>query len=184
MAEEKPEVTEICKRVINAFIDDMDEAGRKKAEKALREIDEMELMIKANRQDRYFMLRSLESDDLKMDETYSAINRKIKESLEKGLRVILCVGETAEGCEQTFTERQIKCSLLGVVKSDLFNRIVIAYESSAELDDEQAEKIRMRIYNMIAGFVDDAAAEAVTIRFGLRNSFEADDNTIVIKAPH
>ena len=62
-------------------------------------------------------------------ETDEAVNKKIKKSLEVGLKVIFCVGENLEEREQDKTkevlERQIKIGLSGV--DDLEN-INIAYE--------------------------------------------------------
>jgi triosephosphate isomerase len=62
-------------------------------------------------------------------ETDEIVNKKIKKALEDGLKVIFCIGETAEerdsGKKNEVLERQIKIGLDGV--GDL-NNINIAYE--------------------------------------------------------
>ena len=62
-------------------------------------------------------------------ETDEVINKKIKKALELGLKVIFCIGETAQeraaGRKNEVLERQIKKGLEGV---DSFENINIAYE--------------------------------------------------------
>lgn len=62
-------------------------------------------------------------------ETDEAVNKKIKKSLEAGLKVIFCIGETAEerdaGEKSEVLEHQIKEGLMGV--GDLSN-LSVAYE--------------------------------------------------------
>jgi triosephosphate isomerase len=62
-------------------------------------------------------------------ETDESVNKKIKKALESGLKVIFCIGETAEerdaGKKNEVLKRQIKQGLVGV--NDL-NNINIAYE--------------------------------------------------------
>ena len=62
-------------------------------------------------------------------ETDETVNKKIKKALETGIKVIICIGETAEerdaGKKNEVLERQIKQGLAGI--TDLTN-INIAYE--------------------------------------------------------
>jgi len=62
-------------------------------------------------------------------ETDETVNKKIEKSLEAGLKVIFCIGETAQeraaGRKNEVLERQIKKGLEGV---DSFENINIAYE--------------------------------------------------------
>jgi triosephosphate isomerase (TIM) len=64
-----------------------------------------------------------------LKETDEIVNIKIKEALAVGLKIIFCIGETAEerdaGKKDEVLERQIKQGLLGV---DDLNSINIAYE--------------------------------------------------------
>ena len=62
-------------------------------------------------------------------ETDELVNKKIKKALESGLKVIFCIGETAEerdaGQKNEVLERQLKIGLTGV---DNLESINIAYE--------------------------------------------------------
>jgi len=62
-------------------------------------------------------------------ETDEAVNKKVKKALEAGLRIIFCIGETAEerdaGKKNEILERQIKQGLAGI---DNLENINIAYE--------------------------------------------------------
>jgi triosephosphate isomerase len=63
------------------------------------------------------------------NETDEVINKKVKKSLEPGLKVIFCFGETAEerdtGKKEEVLERQIKNGLAGV---ENFENVNVAYE--------------------------------------------------------
>ncbi len=63
------------------------------------------------------------------DDAY--INQKVKKALEKGLKPVLCIGETAkekaEGQTETINQKQLKESLTDVSPEQMRN-IVIAYE--------------------------------------------------------
>jgi len=63
------------------------------------------------------------------NETDEVVNKKIKKALESGLKIIFCIGETAEerdaGKKKEILEKQIKQGLAGI--NDLEN-INIAYE--------------------------------------------------------
>ncbi|MCX6718657.1 MAG: triose-phosphate isomerase [Candidatus Staskawiczbacteria bacterium] len=74
------------------------------------------------------------SERRKLGETNEMINKKIKKALEVGLKVIFCIGETAEereaGRKNEVLERQIKIGLKDIKLVDLGDRqnINIAYE--------------------------------------------------------
>lgn len=63
------------------------------------------------------------------NETDESVNKKIKKALESGLKVIFCIGETAEerdaGKKNEVLDRQIKQGLVGIENLDNIN---IAYE--------------------------------------------------------
>ncbi len=62
-------------------------------------------------------------------ETDESVNKKIKKALEAGLKIIFCIGETAEerdaGKKNEVLERQVKIGLFGI---DNLENINIAYE--------------------------------------------------------
>lgn len=67
-----------------------------------------------------------------LNETDEIINKKVKMSLEVGLSVILCIGETLEERDRGETEnilkKQLNIALEGIPVSKLKNRLSIAYE--------------------------------------------------------
>ena len=71
------------------------------------------------------------SDRRNIGEDNLIINKKIKKTLENGMKVILCIGETFEEREMFKTDRvlkqQILSALRGISKKD-FTNILIAYE--------------------------------------------------------
>lgn len=63
------------------------------------------------------------------DETDEQINKKIKKSLEVGLKVILCVGETEEEKDQGKTNKTLENQIKqGLFEINNFENINIAYE--------------------------------------------------------
>jgi len=114
----------------------------------------------------------------KFGETDIEINKKVKASLNSGLKVILCVGEHIEtrkkGIDEAkkFIENQIKIDLDGIGKKDTKN-IFIAYEpiwaigsGTSDIPEETAE-IAAYIKNLVnvsgvlyGGSVNSKNAEA------------------------
>ena len=64
-------------------------------------------------------------------ETDEVVNKKIKKVLQTGLKVIFCIGETAEerdaGKKTEVLERQLREGLKGITKEEI-KKIVVAYE--------------------------------------------------------
>ncbi|KND48576.1 MAG: triose-phosphate isomerase [Parcubacteria bacterium C7867-005] len=66
-----------------------------------------------------------------MGETNKEISLKIKIALKSGIIPLLCVGELVRGKEGEhfeFIREQIRLSLEGIKKADLYKKVVIAYE--------------------------------------------------------
>lgn len=65
------------------------------------------------------------------DETSSGINQKVKKALEKGLKPVLCIGETAkermEGNFEKVNQTQLEESLADITGEEM-TQVVIAYE--------------------------------------------------------
>ncbi len=72
-------------------------------------------------------------------ESNEFINLKVKKALEKGIRPVLCIGETAkereEGLTKNINTTQLAESLKGV-SNDEMNKIVIAYEPVWAINNE------------------------------------------------
>ena len=108
-------------------------------------------------------------------ETDVTVNKRLKNALDEGLKVILCVGETLEQREQDITAElvamQTKIALLGVSKEDAAN-VIIAYEpvwaigTGKTATSDQAEEVCAIIRNVIADIYDKYTAEAMTIQYG------------------
>ncbi len=108
-------------------------------------------------------------------ETDVTVNKRLKNALEEGLKVILCVGETLEQREQgitaEFVAMQTKIALLDVSKEAAKN-VIIAYEpvwaigTGKTATSDQAEEVCAIIRDVIADIYDADTAEGMTIQYG------------------
>jgi triosephosphate isomerase len=103
------------------------------------------------------------------------INEKVLASLEAGLEVILCVGETLEQREANKTDAinaaQLSYGLAGVTAEQM-KQVVIAYEpvwaigTGHTATPEDAQKAHAAIRCHLAGMCGDAVAQATRIQYG------------------
>ena len=118
-------------------------------------------------------------------ETDQTVNLRTLKALEKGLKPIVCVGETLEQRELGYTETllkfQTKMALTNVTAEQLKN-VVIAYEpvwaigTGAVATVEQADEGNGFVRAAIAEAYGCDAAEAVTVQYGgSMNAKNADD---------
>lgn len=108
-------------------------------------------------------------------ETDQTVNLRTLKALEKGLKPIICVGETLEQRELGYTETllkyQTKMALTNVTADQLKN-VVIAYEpvwaigTGKTATADQAEEVCAFIRATIAKLYSQADADAVTIQYG------------------
>ena len=108
-------------------------------------------------------------------ETDETVNLRTRAAIAKGLKVILCVGETKEEREGGVTEkvidRQIKLGLKDLTREEMAN-VVIAYEpvwaigTGLTATKEQAEEVCAFIRSLIKGLYDAEIAEETTIQYG------------------
>ena len=108
-------------------------------------------------------------------ETDETVNLRTAAALAKGLKVILCVGETkderVDGITQEVIARQIKLDLKGISREDMAN-VVIAYEpvwaigTGLVATKEQAEEVCAFIRSLIKDLYDEEVAENTTIQYG------------------
>ncbi|MFX0086407.1 MAG: triose-phosphate isomerase [Candidatus Hodarchaeota archaeon] len=117
------------------------------------------------------------------NETNEIINRKIKLCLEKNLKPVLCIGETAVERENhrvtEVNEDQLSGSLKGVSQKEL-ERIIIAYEPVWAINNkflnpdvdikpatpEQASQAHQIVRNWIKRNYSDIAADHIRIIYG------------------
>ena len=108
-------------------------------------------------------------------ETDDDINKKLLKALEKGLKPIVCCGESLEQREEGITEdwirMQIKIAFKGV-SADQAKGVVIAYEpiwaigTGKTATSEQAEEVCKAIRETIGEIYDEATADAIRIQYG------------------
>ena len=108
-------------------------------------------------------------------ETDQTVNLRTLKALEKGLKPIVCVGETLEQRELGYTETllkfQTKMALTNVTAEQLKN-VVIAYEpvwaigTGKTATADQAEEVCAFIRATLAKIYDEETAQAVTIQYG------------------
>ncbi len=108
-------------------------------------------------------------------ETDETVNLRTKAALAKGLKAIVCVGETREeregGVTEKVIERQIRLGLEGLSKEEMAG-VVIAYEpvwaigTGLTATNEQAEEVCAFIRSLIADIFGVEVAEETTIQYG------------------
>ena len=111
----------------------------------------------------------------KFGETNAFINKKIKALLKKGIKVVLCVGETAgeneNGKTKQVLNKQLHECLDGLYENEL-KSIMIAYEpiwaigTGKTPTPKQIEKIVANIRLCIQNSYSSVAAEKITILYG------------------
>ena len=108
-------------------------------------------------------------------ETDETVNLRTRAALSKGLKVILCVGETREereagDCEKVI-DRQIKLGLKDLTAEEMAG-VVIAYEpvwaigTGLTATKEQAEEVCAFIRTLISDLFGAETAEETTIQYG------------------
>jgi len=108
-------------------------------------------------------------------ETDQTVNLRTLKALEKGLKPIVCVGETLEQRELGYTETllkyQTKMALTNVSADELKN-VIIAYEpvwaigTGVTATDDQADEGNGYVRAAVAEAYGAEAAEGITIQYG------------------
>ena len=108
-------------------------------------------------------------------ETDETVNKKVLKAFEHGLTPIICCGESLTQREQGITidwiRQQIKIAFLNVT-AEQAKTAVIAYEpiwaigTGKVATTEQAEEVCAAIRQCIGEIYDEAAAEAIRIKYG------------------
>ena len=119
------------------------------------------------------------------EEDDAVVNEKLRASLDAGLQVILCVGETEQEYEMdllaSVVSMQVKKGLLGVAAEDL-ERVVIAYEpiwaigTGKVATPEQAQAAHVAIREALAEQYDVQESRAMRIQYGGSVSPESVDD--------
>lgn len=109
------------------------------------------------------------------NETDETVNKKLHKAFEKGLKPILCVGETLEQRENGQTEEVLKTQVVSDLKGLSANdvkELVIAYEpiwaigtgktATAEMADQACGYIR----SVVKDLYSEEVSEAIRIQYG------------------
>ncbi len=109
------------------------------------------------------------------NESDEIINKKLKKSLERGLKVIVCVGENLEerekGGYRSVVEKQVRRCLKGVKKEDMTN-IIVAYEpvwaigTGKTATPNEAQEMHSFIRSLLAMIFNEETAKNVKIVYG------------------
>ncbi len=108
-------------------------------------------------------------------ETGATVNARTKAALAKGLKVILCVGETREERELNETEevieRQVRLALADITPEQMAN-VIIAYEpvwaigTGLTATAEQAQEVCAYIRTLLAELYGAEIADSTSIQYG------------------
>ncbi|NLA72323.1 MAG: triose-phosphate isomerase [Clostridiales bacterium] len=108
-------------------------------------------------------------------DTDLTVNKRTKAAIEKGLTVILCVGEYLEQREQGITfevvRSQLKIALMGISEADL-DKVIIAYEpvwaigTGKTATAAEANEVNCAIRSLIAEMYSKENADKIVIQYG------------------
>jgi len=108
-------------------------------------------------------------------ETDETINKKIIKALERGLKVIFCIGETLEEREKEITmdiiKRQVIEGLKNIPEAKM-PEIIIAYEpvwaigTGRNATPQQAQEVHSFIRKLVANIYSSQTAENLVIQYG------------------
>ncbi len=108
-------------------------------------------------------------------ETDVTVNKKVIKALEKGLKPIVCVGESLEEREQGITidliRSQVKIAFMNVSAEDMA-KCIIAYEpiwaigTGKTATDEQANEVCAAIRVVVRELYGDCVADGLVIQYG------------------
>ena len=108
-------------------------------------------------------------------ETDQTVNLRTLKALEKGLKPIVCVGETLEQRELGYTETLLKYQTkmaLTNVSAEALKNVIIAYEpvwaigTGVTATDDQADEGNGFVRAAVAEAYGEEAAEGITIQYG------------------
>lgn len=124
---------------------------------------------------RYVLLGHSERRHI-LGETDTEINKKVLSALKHGIEPVLCVGELLDERESEKTadviSRQLKEGLAGVTESDMFGKIVIAYEpvwaigTGKVATPDMAGSVHSMIRSFISYIFGKKAADRVPVLYG------------------
>jgi len=118
------------------------------------------------------------------------INNKIKKAIERGLKVIFCIGETLAQREEGETDAVVKNQIINGlqnVTSENLKTVTIAYEpiwaigTGKTASPEQAQEVHAFIRNLIEEIYSKESAENLIIQYG--GSVKPDNAASLLSQP-
>lgn len=110
------------------------------------------------------------------NETDETVNLKAKKLLERGIKPIICVGETLDQRNENklydVISNQVKNSLKDIPVEDVKNKVVIAYEpiwaigTGVTATSEQAEDMCKYIRKVVSEMYSESVANNLRIQYG------------------
>ncbi len=116
------------------------------------------------------------------NETDDAVAKKVRATLDGGLKPIACIGETLSQREGNITKQVIAAqteAILAVVKADEASLLTIAYEpvwaigTGKTASSAQAQEVHAQIRALLQQHLGDVAAQKVRLQYG--GSVKADN---------
>lgn len=108
-------------------------------------------------------------------ETDELINKKVKKALDKGLKPIMCIGETLEERESGITnqvvEKQVRGGLANLSNEEI-SKIILAYEpvwaigTGKTATPQEAQDVHAFIRDLISKIADKKVADDIIIQYG------------------
>jgi triosephosphate isomerase len=105
-------------------------------------------------------------------ETDSAVNKKVKLTLESGLRPMVCVGETLDERKANQTMQVVERQVVEGLKGHWTDRVAIAYEpvwaigTGLAATAEQAQEVHKFIRDVVAKTSSQELADSISILYG------------------
>jgi triosephosphate isomerase (TIM) len=108
-------------------------------------------------------------------ETDDLVNKKVKKALEKGLKPIMCIGETLEeregGITNQVVEKQVRGGLNNLSNEEI-SKVILAYEpvwaigTGKTASPQQAQDVHSFIRDIVAKIADKNVADGIIIQYG------------------
>jgi triosephosphate isomerase len=108
-------------------------------------------------------------------ETNETVNKRLKTALAKGLKPIMCIGETLDERESGKTKDKVKTQIIGGFEDltkEQVSQIIIAYEpiwaigTGKTASPEQAEEVHKYIRQLLEEEYDKELAQHLRIQYG------------------
>lgn len=122
------------------------------------------------------------------NETNEIVNKKVKKALERGLKVIFCLGETLEEREKGITKQIVETQLREGLSKTTIENIVIAYEpvwaigTGKTATPAQAEEVHIFLRELLRQLYNQEIADSTRIIYG--GSVNQENASAILNMPN